>query len=217
MTTIIVADDHKIMREALSYMLETQSDFQVLAGAGDGLEALQLMEKHKPDVLVVDMSMPGLSGLEVARQMKNVSPVTKVIVLSMHDAESYVVDALGAGAAAYVLKKSSSKELILAIRQALAGHLYLSPSLNERAIQAYIQRAQDSRGGDPYDALTPREREVFQLAAEGLSNPQIADRLSLSPRTVEMHRANLMKKLGLNSQTELVKYAVKREPPPSLS
>ena len=210
MTTILLADDHQVLREALLLLLEMQTDFQVIAGTGDGLEAVTLMEKHKPDVLIVDMMMPGLSGLEVARRAKRLSPATKVIVLSMHDTESYVVESLQAGVAGYVLKQSSSQELVFAIRQVLAGNLYLSPSLSERAIQAYMQRSQESRAEDPFDSLTDREREVFQLAAEGLSNPQIAERLSLSARTVEMHRANLMKKLGLKTQTELVKYAVKR-------
>ena len=210
MTTILLADDHQVLREALRLLLESQPDFKVLAEAGDGLDALQLTERYKPDVLIVDMMMPGLSGLEVARRTRRISPTTRVIVLSMHDAESYVVEALRAGVAGYVLKKSSSQELIFAMRQALAGNLYLSPSLNERAIQAYTQRSQESRAEDPFDTLTAREREIFQLAAEGLSNPQIAERLSLSARTVEMHRGNLMKKLGLKSQTELVKYAVRR-------
>ena len=210
MTTILLADDHQVLREALLLLLEMQTDFQVIAGTGDGLEAVTLMEKHKPDVLIVDMMMPGLSGLEVARRAKRLSPATKVIVLSMHDTESYVVESLQAGVAGYVLKQSSSQELVFAIRQVLAGNLYLSPSLSERAIQAYMQRSSDSRVEDPFDSLTDREREVFQLAADGLSNPQIAEKLSLSARTVEMHRANLMKKLGLKTQTELVKYAVKR-------
>ncbi len=210
MITIILPEDHQIVREALRLLLETQADFKIIAETGDGLEALQLMEKHKPDVLIADLMMPGLSGLEVARRTKGISPATKVIVLSMHDAESYVAEALGAGASAYVLKKSSSQELILAIRQALEGSLYLSPSLNEGAIQAYIQRAQKSLIEDPLVLLTMREREIFQLALDGLNNPQIAERLSLSARTVEMHRGNLMKKLGLKTQTDLVKYAVKR-------
>lgn len=210
MTTILLAEDHQLVRESLRLLLEAQPDFKVIAETGDGLEALRLTEKHQPDVLIADMMMPGLSGLEAARGTKRVSPATRVIILSMHDTESYVVEALQAGAAGYVLKKSSSQELIFAIRQALAGNLYLSPSLNERAIQTYMQRSVESRGDDPYESLTAREREVFQLAAEGSSNPQIAERLSLSARTVEMHRANLMRKLGLKSQTDLVKYAVKR-------
>ena len=210
MTAIILAEDHQVVREALRLLLETEAGFQVLAETGDGLDAAQLVERHKPDVLVLDMMMPGPSGLEVARGVKRVSPATKVIVLSMHDAETYVVEALKAGVAGYVLKKSSSQELIFAIHQALAGNLYLSPSLNERTIQAYLRHSQESCANDPYETLTPREREVFQLAADGLNNPQIAERLSLSPRTVEMHRAKLMKKLGLKTQTDLVKYAVRR-------
>ena len=210
MITLLLADDHQVLREALRLLLESQPDFKVIAETGDGLDAAQLIEKHKPDVLIVDMMMPGLSGLEVARRAKRVSPATRVIVLSMHDAESYVVEALQAGIAGYVLKKSSSQDLIFAIRQALVGNLYLSPSLNERAIQAYMQQAQVARAEDPFDSLTDREREIFQLAAEGLSNPQIAEKLSLSARTAEMHRGNLMKKLGLKSQTDLVKFAIKR-------
>ncbi len=208
MSTLILADDHQILREALRMLLDMQPDLRVIAETGDGLEALQLTEKHRPDVLIVDMMMPGLSGLEVARRAKRASPATKVIVLSMHDTESYVVESLQAGVAGYVLKKSSSQELVFAIRQALAGNLFLSPPLNERAIQAYMQRAQDARTANPLDALTARELEVFQLAAEGLSNPQIAERLVLSVRTVEMHRSNLMRKLGLKTQTDLVKFAV---------
>lgn len=210
MITILLADDHHILREALRLLLETQPDFQVVAETGDGLGAPALIEKYQPDILIVDMQMPGLSGLEVARQTKRLSPATKVIVLSMHDAEAYVVEALQFGAAAYVLKKSSSSELVYAIRQAIEGHQYLSPSLNERAIEAYKQRSQESRVEDPYDSLTAREREILQLAADGLSNPQIAQRLTISARTVEMHRANLMKKLDLKTKTDLVKYAIKR-------
>lgn len=210
MTAILLADDHQVLREALRLLLEMQSDFEVIAETGDGLDAVVLTEKYKPDVLIVDMMMPGLSGLEVARRTKRVSPTTKVIVLSMYDTESYVVESLQEGVAGYVLKKSSSQELVFAIRQALDGNLYLSPSLNERAIQAYLQRSADSRVEDPLNTLTDRERDVLQLAAEGLSNPQIAEKLTLSARTIEMHRGNLLKKLGLKSQTDLVKFAVKR-------
>lgn len=209
--TILLADDHQLLRDALRLLLETQSDLRVIAETGDGLEAAALVEKHQPEVLIVDMMMPGLLGLEVARRAKRVSPATRVIVLSMYDTESYVVESLQAGVAGYVLKKSSAQELVFAIRQVLAGNLYLSPSLNQRAIQAYMQRSRESRLADPLETLTGREREIFRLAADGLSNPQIAERLSLSPRTVEMHRGNLMKKLGLKTQTELVKYAMKRD------
>jgi DNA-binding NarL/FixJ family response regulator len=210
MTTVLLADDHQVLREALRFLLEAQPDFHIIAETGDGLEAVALVEKHRPDVLLVDMMMPGLNGLEVARRAKRLFPAGKVIVLSMYDAENYVVEALAAGVDAYVLKQSSSQELLAAIRQVMAGGVYLSPSLNERAVQAYIRQAHDARRADPFDLLSDREREVLQLAAEGLSNPQIAERLSLSPRTVEMHRFHLMRKLGLKTQTDLVKYAVRR-------
>lgn len=210
MHTILLADDHQVLREALRLLLEIQPDFRVLNETGDGLEALKLVETLKPDILIVDIMMPGLPGLEVARRTKRVSSSTKVIVLSMYETEGYVVEALQAGAAGYVLKKSSSSELILAIRQILAGNVYLSPSLNERVIQTYLQRSPDTQSDDPFETLTMREREIFHLAAEGWSNPQIAERLSISVRTVEMHRSHLMKKLGMVSQTDLVKYAIKR-------
>jgi len=199
-TTILLAEDHQIVREALRLLLETQTDFNIIAEAGDGLEALQLTEKYKPDTLIVDLMMPGLSGLEVARRTRRLSPSTKVIVLSMHDAESYVVEALGAGVAGYVLKRSSAQELVFAIRQAQAGDLYLSPSLNKRAIQAYIQLAQESHSEDLHEQLTPREREVLTLMAEGLSNTGIAERLVVSQGAVEKHISNVFMKLDLEPE-----------------
>jgi len=153
--------------------------------------------------------MPGLSGLEVAQQTRRRWPKMKVIILSMYDTEAYAVEALQAGASAYVLKKATSSDLLQAVRRVIEGGLYLSPPLNERAIAAYIQTSQATRL-DPYESLTAREREIFQLAAEGLSNPQIAGRFSLRLRTVEMHRASLMRKLVLKNQTELIRYALKR-------
>ncbi|MFM8321517.1 MAG: response regulator [Chloroflexota bacterium] len=210
MSSIILADDHRVLSEALRLLLETQPDFHVLAESSDGVEALNLLEKYQPDVLIVDLMMPGLSGLEVARSAKRVSPQTRVIVFSMYDAESYLAEALQAGVSGYVLKNSSAQDLIYAIRQVLAGVRYLSPSLNEHAIQAYLRRVEESRVKDAYETLTRRECEILPLAAEGYSNPQIAEKFSLSVRTVEMHRSNLMKKLSLKTQTELVKYAVRR-------
>jgi DNA-binding NarL/FixJ family response regulator len=168
-----------------------------------------LVEKLQPEVLVVDLMIPGLNGLEVTRQVKQRLPQTRVVVLSMHANEPYVLEALKNGASGYVLKDSSGTDLVLAVKQVLGGQRYLSPPLSERAVEAYLQRSQDT-AFDPYDALTEREREVLHLAAEGLSNPDIAARLSISPRTVETHRANLMRKLGLKTQTDLIRYALKR-------
>jgi two-component system response regulator NreC len=209
MTTIVLADDHHIVRQGLRRLLEDEPDFQVVGDTGDGLEALQLVERLQPDVLVVDLAMPGLSGLEVTRQVCQRSPQTRVIILSMYANEAYVLEALKNGAAGYVLKESSGVDLVLAMREALAGRRYLSPPLSEHAIEAYLKKV-DTGPPDPYETLTAREREVLHLAAEGHTNNQIAKRLSISPRTVETHRANLMRKLGLNNHAELIRYALGR-------
>jgi len=208
-TTIVLADDHPIVRLGLRTVLEAEPDFQVIGEAGDGLETMSLVERLQPQVLVLDLLMPGLSGLEVARQVRQRAPETRVIVLSMHANEAYVLEALRHGAAAYVLKETSSAELVQAVRTVAAGRRYLSRPLSERALEVYAQRA-EATPLDLYETLTTREREVLHLAAEGCSNSEIATRLSISPRTAETHRSNLMQKLGLHSQTELVRYALRR-------
>ena len=207
---ILLADDHQIVREGFRALLEAEPDFEIVAETGDGLEAVRLAEHQKPHVLVVDLMMPGLNGLEVARQITQRLPRTHVVVLSMHANEAYVLEALKNGACAYVLKDASAAELVRAVREANVGHRYLSPPLSEPAIDNYIQRARNSDSLDLYDTLTNREREVLQLGAEGHTNAEIAGRLFISPRTVETHRANVMHKLGLRSQTELVRYALRR-------
>jgi two-component system response regulator NreC len=209
-TRILLADDHQVVREGFRALLEAQPDFEIVSETGDGLDAVRLVEKHKPHVLVVDLMMPGLNGLEVARQITQRSPRTRIVVLSMHANEAYVLEALKNGASAYVLKDASAAELVRAVREALAGRRYLSPPLSQPAIDSYIQRAKTSDSLDLYDTLTNREREVLQLAAEGHTTSEIASRLFISPRTVETHRANVMHKLGLHSQTELVRYTLQR-------
>jgi two-component system response regulator NreC len=163
----------------------------------------------RPDVLVIDIMMPELNGIDAVRQIKKQLPKTVAVVLSMHENEAYVLEALRAGISAYVLKKSTAQELVYAIRQGIAGHLFLSPPLSEHAIQAYLEKAQGTVL-DPYETLTTREREVLHLAAEGLNHTEIAARLSISPRTVEMHHSNLMRKLRLRNQTELIRFALQR-------
>jgi two-component system, NarL family, response regulator NreC len=207
---ILLADDHQIVREGFRALLQAEPDFEIAAETGDGLDAVRLAEHHKPNVLVVDLMMPGLNGLEVARQITQRLPRTRIVVLSMHANEAYVLEALKNGASAYVLKDASAADLVRAVREANAGRRYLSPPLSEPAIDSYIQRARTSDSLDLYDTLTNREREVLQLAAEGHTNAEIAARLFISPRTVETHRANVMHKLGLRSQTELVRYALQR-------
>lgn len=207
--TIIVADDHKVVRQGLRAILEAEPNFHVVGEAGNGLEVMRLVERLGPNVLVLDLMMPSLNGLEVARQVRKSSPNTQVVMLSMHRDESYVLEALKNGAAGYVLKDAGAEELIKAIREAAANRRYLSPPLSDSAVQAYAQRA-GAAAMDAYDSLSSREREVVQLAAEGHTNAEIGKRLFISPRTVEIHRANMMQKLDLRNQTELIRYALKR-------
>ncbi|MDE3091111.1 MAG: response regulator transcription factor [Chloroflexota bacterium] len=208
--SILLADDHHVVRQGLRTLLEAQVDFHVVGEAADGLEAVRLVERFKPNVLVVDLMMPGINGIEVACQVKSRSPQTRVVVLSMHANEAYVLEALQCGASAYVLKESTAEELVRAIRAVAAGRHYLSPPLSERAIEAYTQKIAGDAALDLYETLTHREHEVLHLAAEGRTTSEIAERLSISPRTAETHRTNLMRKLGLHSQTELVRYALQR-------
>lgn len=207
--SILLADDHQIVRQGLRTLLEAEPDFYIAGEAGDGLEALQLVERLKPDVLVLDLMMPGLNGLEVTRQTRQRSSQTHIVILSMYANEAYVLEALKNGAAAYVLKRASAEELVQAVREVVADRRYLSAPFSQRAIESYVDKAKEGVV-DPYETLTNREREVLQLAAEGYNNPEIAERLFISPRTVEMHRGNLMHKLGLQSQAELIHYAVRR-------
>jgi two-component system, NarL family, response regulator NreC len=203
---ILIADDHSIVRKGLRSLIEAESDFRVVGEAGDGLKAVQLAEQLQPDILILDILMPGLGGLDVAHQVAQRVPTARIIILSMHSNEPYVLAALDHGVMGYVLKDSATEELILAIRQVMDGKHYLSSTISERAIGAYIERARASRS-DPYNDLTDREREVLHLAAEGLSNTEIASRLSIGARTVETHRANMMRKLSLQNQVDLIRYA----------
>lgn len=207
--SILLADDHPIVRQGMRRLLDAEPDLTVVGEAADGLETVQLVEKLKPDVLIVDMIMPGLNGLEVLRQVKKRSPSTYSIVLSMQSVDAYVVEALKSGASGYVLKDSGPSELVSAVRQVLQGQRFLSPKLSERLITAYIQNS-DQAVTDPYETLTDREREVLQLASEGLTTQEIAKRLSISPRTAELHRGRMMNKLGFRNQTDLIRYALRR-------
>jgi two-component system, NarL family, response regulator NreC len=209
MITIVLADDHHVVRQGLRSLLETEPQFCVTGEAGDGLEASRLVERLQPDVLVIDLMMPGMNGLEVAKTVRQTSPKTKVLILSMYDNESYVLEALRSGAAGYVLKGANSVELLKAVTYAAEGRRYLSLPFSDLAIEAYIQKAQ-GEPADLYDSLTRREREVLHLAADGCSNPEIGNRLYISSRTVEIHRASMMKKLRLRNQTDLIRFALKR-------
>ncbi len=183
-------------------------EIKVIGEASNGLETQALSEQLQPDVLILDLMLGDINGLEVARYVKTHSPKTTIVILSMYDNEGYVIEALRAGAKGYVLKESTATELVRAIREAIAGHRYLGSPLSERAIETYLQKT-NSPDSDPYDMLTPREREVLSLATQGLTNAAIASRLYISRRTVEIHRANMLRKLGLRNQyVQLVHYAM---------
>lgn len=208
-TTIVLADDHRIVRQGLRALLASEADLEVIGEADDGREALELVRRLSPDVLVLDLMMPGLNGLEVARQLPRQSPGVRVVVLSMYDDEGFVLEALANGVSGYVLKDSNSSDLIHAVREVAAGRRYLSPPLSDRAIEAYQQRAKVGTM-DKHETLTTREREVLQLSAEGHTNSEIAARLGISTRTAETHRSRVMHKLGLHTQSDLIRYAIRR-------
>jgi DNA-binding NarL/FixJ family response regulator len=208
--TLLLADDHRIVRQGLRAVLATQPGFRLVGEAADGHEAVRLAEELRPDVLVLDLRMPGLDGLEAVRRVVVRCPRTRVVMLSMYAEAGYVAEALRAGASAYVSKDAGVDELVRAIRAAAAGDVYLSAGLPREAV---VARGRKADGGpfDPYRALTAREREVLRLTAAGCSGGEVARRLFISPRTVESHRANLMRKLGVRNQKELVRYAVRWE------
>jgi DNA-binding NarL/FixJ family response regulator len=209
MISILLVDDHPVVRQGLRQVLESNPGFSVVGEAADGYEALELVDQLKPDVAILDLALPGLNGLEVARRIRQRKPDTRMLVLSMHNTEAYVFEAIKVGILGYVLKESATKDLVQAVEEAAAGRRYLSPPLTEQAVQAYSAKI-NSRSRDPYDSLTDREREVLQMLSEGQKRSSIASRLSISPRTVDTHRTNLMRKLNLNNQAEMIRFAMER-------
>ena len=206
--SILLADDHPVVRQGLRLLLEAEPDFVVIGETGDGLAVPALVRELLPDVLVLDLMLPGLGGLEVTRRVHREAPKTQVVILSMHANAAYVAEALESGAAAYVLKKSTAEALATAIRAAAQGHTYLSAPVTWEMVEAH--RRQAGRQLDPYHTLTRREREVLHLVVEGQTSAESAARLGLSPRTVEMHRRNLVQKLGVSGQAALVRYGLQR-------
>lgn len=209
MIRIVLADDHPVVRHGLRALLRSDGSMEVVGEAGTGLEAAQAVQRLKPDVLVLDLMMGDVSGIGIIKQVSKRSPDTAVVILSMYGNDCYVMEAMQAGAMAYVLKDSPSDELVRAVKEAAAGRRYLAPPLSDRAIEAYMLKAQD-KVLDPYDMLSAREREVLNMVARGDTSSQVADKLCISPRTVEVHRARVMQKLGLKNRTELIHFAMRR-------
>jgi two-component system response regulator NreC len=209
MINIALIEDHSVVRQGIRVLLEAEEGFSVVGEAADGLQVVPLVDQLRPDVLVLDLILPGLNGFEVIRRVLERFPSTRIVILSMQDDNAHVWQALTNGAIGYVLKGCDISALVTAIREAIAGRRYLSPPLSEDALANYEKQIRDVPE-DAYDTLTAREVEVLHLAAEGLSNAEIGVRLEISQRTAETHRANMTRKLGLHNQIELVRYAMQR-------
>ena len=204
---ILLADDHTILREGIKVLLNRERDMEIVAEAEDGAQALEQVRSVKPDVVVMDISMPKIGGLEVTREITETFPDVKVVILTMHDNEEYLVQALKSGAKGYVLKEAAATDLAEAIRAVVRGDAYLYPAVARKLVDDYVNRVRTIKTAS--ESLTPREREVLKLVAEGHTNREIADYLGISVKTVENHRANLMRKLDLHDRTELARYAIK--------
>jgi len=207
---VLLADDHQLMRSGIRLMLERDGDLSVVGEASDGREAVALAKSLKPDVVIMDIGMANLNGIEAARQMTQERPELAVMILSMHSDESYVLRALKAGARGYLLKDSAEPDLIKAVHVVAGGKSFFSPAVSKVLLDDYVRKLKRSGTDDAYDLLTPRERELLQLIAEGKSNKDIANLLKLSVYTVESHRSNLMEKLNLRGLPELILYAVRK-------
>jgi DNA-binding NarL/FixJ family response regulator len=206
---VLLVEDHILIRQGVRALLEKEPDICVVGEVGDSDEALSLAERLQPDIVLMDISLPGIGGIEATRRIHERFPTMRILVLSMHKSEAYVSHALRAGASGYVLKQSTAAELVLALRAVAAGGTFLSPAISQILISDYVRHAETSERGDTLDVLTPRERQVLKLIATGLSNRQIAQKLHVSIKTVETHRGNMMGKLGVHDRAGLVACAIK--------
>jgi DNA-binding NarL/FixJ family response regulator len=207
---IVLADDHTILRKGLRLLLEREADFKIVAEASHGKEAVDAVDREVPDVVIMDIAMPMMNGIEATKRVNETHPKTAVIILSVHSDEAYVLRALKAGARGYLLKDSAESDLIQAVRAVAAGKAYFSPAVSKILADDYVRQVREQGVEDPYDLLTARERELLQLIAELKATKDIAELLGLSPHTVDTHRGNLMQKLNIHSIPEVILYAVRR-------
>jgi two-component system, NarL family, response regulator NreC len=207
---IVIADDHTILREGLRSLLSSNPSFEIVGEAEDGREAIKCVEKFKPDLILTDLSMPRMNGMEAIKEIKRESPTTKVLVLTVHRAEEYILATFRAGADGYLLKDSTHAELVMAVKKVLSGKHYISPEISEKVIEGYLDGRRTLKTKSSWETLTQREREILKLIAEGYKSKGIADDLCISVKTVEKHRANLMEKLDLHSIQALTAFAIER-------
>lgn len=207
---ILLADDHAVVRDGLRALLDRQADFAVVAEASDGRECLELAEKHSPDVVIMDVAMPRMNGIEATRRILAANPAIAIVILSMHHDESYVLQSLKAGAKGYLLKDSPREDVLDAIRSAAQGRPFLSRKVSRMLQEEYVGQLQSKGLDDSYELLTDREREILQLLAEGRANKEVATILNISPTTVETHRGHILRKLSLHGTADLILYAVRK-------
>jgi len=210
MTKVLLVDDHSLFREGIRALLSAEPDIEVVGEAADGQQAIELAGKLAPDIIVMDLVMPGMNGMQAAQQLHDQHPRIKVLILSMYDDDEYIRQIIKAGASGYVLKRAASEDLLRAIRDVQQGGSALHPAVAAKLIKDYVRRTKSAEPGDPGSALTAREAQVLKLVAEGYTNQQIAGMLGLGKKTVDTHRTNIMRKLDLHDVTALVKYALKR-------
>ena len=207
---IVIAEDHTILREGLRSLLSSEPNFEIVGEAEDGREAIKCVEKFRPDLILTDLSMPRMNGMEAIKEIKTQSPKTKVLVLTVHKAEEYILATFRAGANGYLLKDSTHAELVMAVKKVLSGKQYISPEISEKVIEGYLEGKKTLKTQTSWETLTQREREILKLIAEGYKNKKIAEDLCISVKTVEKHRANLMEKLDLHSIQALTAFAIEK-------
>jgi len=207
---VFVAEDHTILREGLKSILASHPDLELIGEGSDGMEAIQGVDKYKPDLILLDLSMPRVSGLESIKEIKKISPKTKILVLTIHDTEEYILPALKAGANGYLLKYATQDELFEGIQNVLEGKSFLAPEISEKVIQGFVEGNTPLKARSSWDTLTKQERRILKLIAEGYKNKDVADYLCISDKTAAKHRANLMQKLDLHSIQALTAFAIKK-------